>query len=137
MKNAFSLQRISITSHLDVNLTFRQYKLNLMADFMRMKYEIAKCKQPEIANPLGYSSSTLQRYRKVMNILSPYRNQSQNTKKRTEKASTAKFNNNSHREHHVKRFQMTSNDLKTTETSTKSKNKNKIVLKTGSIHEIN
>ena len=33
-----------------------------MADFMRVKYEIPKLKQSEIANPLRKSSSTLQRY---------------------------------------------------------------------------
>ena len=32
-----------------------------MADFMRMKYENPKLKQSEIANQLGYSTSTLQR----------------------------------------------------------------------------
>ena len=35
-----------------------------MADFMRIKYENPKMKQSELANQLGKSSSTLQRYRK-------------------------------------------------------------------------
>ena len=61
MKNTFSLQQISRTSNLDANLITRQYKLNLMADYMRMIYENPKLKQPEIANQLGYSSSFLQR----------------------------------------------------------------------------
>ena len=34
-----------------------------MAGFMRIKYEIPKMKQSEIANQLGKSSRTLQRYR--------------------------------------------------------------------------
>ena len=54
-----------------------------MADFMRMKYEKPKLKQSEIANQLGYSSSTLQRYRNDISMLSPYRIQSDNTSKRT------------------------------------------------------
>ena len=62
MNNSFSLQQIQKTSGLDANLISRQYKLNLMADFMRMKYENPRLKQTEIANRLGYSSSTLQRY---------------------------------------------------------------------------
>ena len=61
--NSFSLQQIQKTSNLDANLISRQYKLNLMCDFMRVKYENQKLKQFEVADRLGYSSSTLQRYR--------------------------------------------------------------------------
>ena len=62
MNNSFSLQQIRKTSNLDANLISRQYKLNLMADFMRVKYENPKLKQPEIANQLSLSSGTVQRY---------------------------------------------------------------------------
>ena len=44
-----------------------------MADFLRVKYENPKLKQSEIANQLGLSSSTLQRYRKDINMLSSYK----------------------------------------------------------------
>ena len=71
MKNGFSLQQISRTGNLDSNL-ISQYKLSLMADFMRVKYENPKMKQREIANQLDYSTSTLQRYRNDINMLSPY-----------------------------------------------------------------
>ena len=71
MNNTFSLQQISGTGNLDSILISRQYELNLMADFMRMKYENPKLKQSEIANQLGYSTSTLQRYRNDINMLSP------------------------------------------------------------------
>ena len=40
-----------------------------MADFMRVKYENPKRKQSKIANQLGMSSSTLQRYRNDINML--------------------------------------------------------------------
>ena len=40
---------------------------------MRLKYDIPKLKQFEIANQIGYPSSTLQRYRNDINILSPYK----------------------------------------------------------------
>ena len=40
-----------------------------MADFLRVKYENPKLKHFEIANQLGYSSSTLQRYRNDINML--------------------------------------------------------------------
>ena len=81
MNNSFSLQQIQKTSNLDANLISRQYKLNLMADFMRVKYENPRMKQSEIANQLGMSSSTVQRYRNDINMLSPYRINPNNTKK--------------------------------------------------------
>ena len=71
MNNTFSLQQISRTSNLVAILISRQYKLNLMADFMRVKNENPKLKQSEIANKLGLSS-TVQRYRNDINMLSPY-----------------------------------------------------------------
>ena len=49
MKNTFSLQQIQKTSNLDANLLCRQYKLNLMADFKKVKYENPRMKQFEIA----------------------------------------------------------------------------------------
>ena len=75
MNNIFSLQKIFKTTILDAKLISRQYKLNLMADFMRIKYENPNLKQSEIANQLGYSS-TLQRYKNHIKMLSPYRIQS-------------------------------------------------------------
>ena len=50
-----------------------------MADFMRDKYENPKLKQSEIANPIGLSSSTLQRYRNDITMLSPYISNPNNT----------------------------------------------------------
>ena len=85
MNNSFSLQQIQKASNLDANLISRQYKLNLMADFMRTKNENPKMKQSEIANQLGLSSSTLQRYRNDLNMLSPYRINSNNNHKRTKR----------------------------------------------------
>ena len=105
-----------------------------MADFMNIKYENPKLKQSEIATQLGLSSSTLQRYRNDINMLSPYRNTTNNTNKRTKKVSNANFYNNSQNEPDVKRPQMTSNDLNSTQT--KSNKKNKIVLRTGSLREV-
>ena len=64
---------MSKTGNLDSNLISCQYKLNLMAKNMQIKFKGAKVKQPEIADQLGYSSSTLKRFRKDLNMLSPYR----------------------------------------------------------------
>ena len=85
MNNIFSLQQTHKTNGLDANLLSRQFKLSLMADFMRVKYENPKMKQSEIANQLGMSSSTLRRYRNDINMLSPYRISPNNNKKRTKK----------------------------------------------------
>ena len=126
MNNNFSLQQIQKTSNLDANLISRQYKLNLMADFMKVKYENPRMKQSEIANQLGMSSSTLQRYRNDINMLSPYRISPNNTKKRSKKAKIDDIGD-------LKRPQMTSNDPKTTLNETVKNKKNK--LKGGSIQE--
>ena len=119
MNNSFSLQQIQKTSNLDANLISRQYKLNLMADFMRVKYENPRLKQSEIANQLGMSSSTVQRYRNDINMLSPYRISPNNVKKRTKKA---KIDDNAD----LKRLQMTANDLKTTSDQPVKNKKNKL-----------
>ena len=68
MNNSFSLQQTQKTSGLDANLMSRQYKLNLMADFMRLKFENPIMKQSEMANQLNLSS-TIQRYRNDLNML--------------------------------------------------------------------
>ena len=126
MNNNFSLQQIQKTSNLDANLISRQYKLNLMADFMKVKYENPRMKQSEIANQLGMSSSTLQRYRNDINMLSPYRINPNNTKKEPKKAKIDDIGD-------LKRPQMTSNDLKTTLNETVKNKKNK--LKGGAVQE--
>ena len=138
MINSFSLKQISRTSNFDSNLISRQNKLNLMADFMQVKYENPKMKQSEIANQLGYSTSTLQRYRNDINMLSPCRIQPNNTNKQREKTSNTNSNNDLQRDPDLKRPQVTSNDLKipqltTNENSKKVKTKNN--LKAGSMQE--
>ena len=112
MNNSFSQQQIQKTSNLDANLISRQYKLNLMADFMRLKYEKPKMKQSEIANQLSLSSSTIQRYRNDISMLSPYRIQSNIINKRIKKAKNVSSNNDTQPNHDHERPQMTSKHLK-------------------------
>ena len=88
-------------------------------------------KQSEKANQLSLSSSIIQRYTKDKNMFSPYRVQSDNTNKRIKKAKNTNFDNDSQPNHNDKRPQMTSNDLKTTQKKSDEKNKN--VLKAGSV----
>ena len=85
-----------------------------MAHFMRVKYENPKLRQSEIANQLGLSPSTVQRYRNEINMLSPYRINPNNTKKQSKKVLNTNFDEDSHNEADVKRPQMTSNYFKTT-----------------------
>ena len=126
MNNTPSLNEINKTATLNPNLLTRHYKLKLMNDFMHIKYQFPKMKQAEISNQLGVSSSTVQRYRNDKNMLLPYRIQSNNTNKRTQKAKIDDSGG-------LKRPQITSNDLKTTSNETVKNKKNK--LKGGSIQE--
>ena len=101
-----SLSEINKTANMDPNLLTRHHKLKLMNDFMNVKYQNPRMKQSEIANHLNMSSSTIQRYKNDINMLSPYRINPNNVKKRPKKA---KIDDNGD----LKRPQMTLNDLKT------------------------
>ena len=76
-----------------------------------------------MVDQLVYPSSTLQRYRHDINMLSPYKIQANNTTNRTKKASNTKLDNNSHHELHLKRPKMISNDLAKPDTKTEATNK--------------
>ena len=106
--NTPSLSEINKTSNMDPNLITRHYKLKLMNDFLKIKYQNPKMKQPEIANQLDMSSSTLQRYRNDINVLSPYRINSNNVKKRSKEA---KIDDDDDLKD-LKRLQMTSRRLR-------------------------
>ena len=84
--NTPSSTEINKTANMDPNLLTRHCKLKLMNDFMNIKYQNPKIKQSEIANNLNMSPSTLQRYKNDLNMLSPYRINPNNIKKRTKKA---------------------------------------------------
>ena len=118
MNNSFSLKQISRTGNLDPNLISRQYKLDSMSKFKSIKLENSKMKQSEVAKQLSYSTSTLQRYRNDIKMLSSYRIHLNNTNKRIKKGENTIFDNNSHPDPDLKRPQMTSNDLKVTSNET-------------------
>ena len=124
--NTPSLAEINRTANMDPNLITRHYKLKLMNDFMNIKYQNPKMKQSEIAHQLNMSTSTIQRQRNDVNMLSPYRINPNNVKKRAKKAKIDEKNDIKRGSDDLKRPQMTSNDKKT-----KSKN----VLKAGSLQE--
>ena len=114
---------------------------------MELKTINPKSGQGQIAKELGLSSSTLQLSRRGKNMLSPYTIPS-NSYKRTQKILITRLDEISHREHDIKRPQMTSTDLKRTqkiELFTLVSNANSTVNRTaikknklqgGSVHEI-
>ena len=128
MNNTPSLNEINKNSAMDPNMLTKYYKLKLMNDFMNIKYQNPKMTQSEISSQLNMSSSTIKRYRNDINMLSPYRINLNNTKKRSKKA---KIDDNSD----LKRPQLSSNDLKITSNDKKTRSKN--VLKAGSVQEEN
>ena len=128
MNNTPSLNEVNKNSAMDPNMLTKYYKLKLMNDFMNIKYQNPKMTQSEISSQLNMSSSTIKRYRNDINMLSPYRINPNNTKKRPKKA---KIDDNGE----PKRAQLTSNDLKITSNDKKTRSKN--VLKAGSVQEDN
>ena len=70
---------------MDPNLITKHYKLKLMNDFMNIKYQNPKLKQSEIASQLDMSPSTIQRHRNDINMILPYRINTNNVKKRPKK----------------------------------------------------
>ena len=128
MNNTPSLNEINKNSAMDPNMLTKYYKLKLMNDFMNIKYQNPKMTQSEISSQLNMSSSTIKRYRNDINMLSPYRNNPNNVKKRSKKAKIDDIGE-------PKRAQLTSNDLKTTSNDKKTRSKNN--LKGGSVQEDN
>ena len=128
MNNTPSLNEINKNSAMDPNMLTKYYKLKLMNDFMNIKYQNPKMTQSEISSQLNMSSSTIKRYRSDINMLSPYRNNPNNVKKRSKKAKIDDIGE-------PKRAQLTSNDLKTTSNDKKTRSKNN--LKGGSVQEDN
>ena len=128
MNNTPSLNEINKNSTMDPNMLTKYYKMKLMNDFMNIKYQNPKMTQSEISSQLNMSPSTIQRYRNDINMISPYRNNPNNVKKRSKKAKIDDIGD-------LKRPQMTSNDVKTTSNESIKNKKNK--LKGGSDVEIN
>ena len=118
MTNTFSLEQIANTGDLNADfMIMRQFRLDKMAKFMEIKSINPKLKQSEIAKELAISTSTLQRYRRELDMRSPYRIlQSSNTHTRKQKAA-------SHTKHDLK---VTSSDQKTTSNDLKETSKESV-----------
>ena len=114
MNNTPSLNEINKNSTMNPNMLTKYYKLKLMNDFMNIKYQNPKMTQSEISSQLKMSSSTIQRYRNDINMISPYRINPNNIKKQQKKTKIGKNND-------LKRPQLTLNELKTTSNDKKNK----------------
>ena len=71
MNKTFSLEKISRTGNRAAKLILRKHMPDSMARYMEIKSINPKMKQKEIAKELGYSNSTLQRYRLDIKMQSP------------------------------------------------------------------
>ena len=126
MNNTPSLNEINKNSNMNPNMLTKYYKLKLLNDFMNIKYQNPKMTQSEISSQLNMSPSTIQRYRNDINMISSYRINPNNVKKRSKKDKIDDIGD-------LQRPNLTSNDLKTTSNDKKSKSKN--ILKCGSLNE--
>ena len=130
MNNTPSLNEINKNSTMNPNMLTKYYKLKIMIDFMNIKYQNPKMTQSKISSQLNMSSSTIQRYRNDINMLSSYRINPNNVKKQSKKA---KIDDNGD----LKGPQMTSNDLKISSNDNNKKTKTKNNLKGGFVQENN
>ena len=119
MNNTPSLNEINKNSTMDPNMLTKYYKLKLMNDFMNIKYQNPKMTQSEISSQLKIGPSTIKRYRNDINMLSPYRINPNNTKKRSKKAKIDDIGD-------LKRPQMTSIDSETNSKESVTNKKNKL-----------
>ena len=103
---------------------------------MESKSVNPKLGQDQIAKELGCPSSTSQRYRHDINMLSPYRIPL-NRHKRRQKILNTSFDDNSNREHDLKSPQMTSKDANENDKSVSTKVKTKIILRGGDPNNVN
>ena len=117
--NTPSLNAINKNSAMDPNMLTKYYKLKLMNDFMNIKYQNPKMTQSEISAQLNMSSSTIKIYRNDINMLSPYRINPNNVKKRSKKAKIDDIGD-------LKRPQMTSIDSEANSKESVKNKKNKL-----------
>ena len=82
----------------------RQCKVDKMANFVEIKSTNPRIKQSETANFLELSFSTIQRYRREINMLPPYRIPPSSKTNHTRKQKTSNTN--------LDDVKVTSNDLK-------------------------
>ena len=81
MNKRFSYDNIIKSRSIEPNDLIRTYKLDRCCDFMEEKFNNPRLTQKEICKQLGFSDSTIKRYRDDIKMDSPYRRN--NPKKKT------------------------------------------------------
>ena len=69
----FSLKDIKETGDMDANLITRNRNLELMNQFENIRIENPHLTQPQICKMMNISVSTIERYRKDLDMRSPFR----------------------------------------------------------------
>ena len=81
MNKRFSYDNIIKSQSIEPNDLIRTYKLDRCCDFMEAKFNNPKLTQKEICKQLGFSDSTIKRYRDDIKMDSPYRKNTNKKKK--------------------------------------------------------
>ena len=81
MIKRFSYDNMIKSKSIEPNDLNRTYKLDRCCDFMELKYNIPRMTQKQICNQLGFSDSTIKRYRNDINMDSPYNGNNYRRKK--------------------------------------------------------
>ena len=81
--NNFTIDMATKSENLNSTSILRVYKQNTMLKFMEVKSNEPKLTQKQICNQLGFSDSTIKRYRDDTSMDSPYKRN--NYKKRNTK----------------------------------------------------
>ena len=81
MNKRFSYDNIIKSQSIEPNDLIRTYKLDRCCDFMEEKYNNPRLTQKQICKQLGFSDSTIKRYRVDIKMDSPYRRNTNKKKK--------------------------------------------------------
>ena len=81
MNKRFSYDNIIKSQSIEPNDLIRTYKLDRCCDFMEEKYNNPRLTQKQICRQLGFSDSTIKRYRDDIKMDSPYRRNTNKKKK--------------------------------------------------------
>ena len=93
MNNKFTIDQLSKSETIDPNSINRLYKINTMLEFMEIRSNNRRMTQKEICNQLGFSDSTIKRYRNDINMDSLY-NRNIYKRKKTKKTPDITTENN-------------------------------------------
>ena len=93
MNIRFTIDQLSKSESIDPNSINRLYKINNMLDFMEIRSNNPRMTQKQICNQLGFSDSTIKRYRNDINMDSPY-NRNNYKKKKPKKSPDITTENN-------------------------------------------